>query len=97
MSIKISYEEMESKAGSLDRSRDTINGELNNLLSQIQNLTSEGFVTDQASGAFNEMFHEYKMGADKTIDALNRIASLLRQISSSMRQHDQEIASKIHR
>ncbi len=94
--INVSYAEMESAATQLATGRDEITQKLQHLQNQINNLVASGFVTDQASGKFNNAYNEYTTSANTVVNKLTEIQSFLTQTASAMRDMDSQIASKIN-
>lgn len=93
--LNVTYEEMHGKASELRAGKDQIEGELTSLANRINELVTSGFVTDSASGAFQEMYTEYTTSAKNTIAALDQIASTLSQMATTMQETDQAMANQI--
>ncbi len=93
--LNVTYEAMESEATALINGKEQITQQLQTLKSRIENLVSNGFVTDQASGAFNEMYQNFTNSASNTISALDGIANGLRSMANAMRETDSQMASQI--
>ena len=94
--IKVSYAEIEQAASQLGSGREEITTKLQNMQSQIANLVSSGFVTDQASGKFNDAYTKYTQSANTLIAQLNEIQQFLTGTANAMRELDSQIASKIN-
>ncbi len=94
--IKVSYAEIEQAATQLGSGREEITSKLQNMQSQIANLVSSGFVTDQASGKFNDAYTKYTQSANTLIAQLNEIQQFLTGTANAMRELDSQIASKIN-
>lgn len=93
--IKVSYGEIESAASQLGAGREEITQKLQSLQSQIQNLVSSGFVTDQASGKFTDAYTRYTTSASSVISQLHEIQQFLSGTANAMRDLDAQIASRI--
>lgn len=93
--INVTYDAMESEAQALLTGKEEIEASLNNLANRITGLVSNGFVTDSASGAFNEMYQNYTTSAKNTIASLEQIADTLRKMAQAMQETDQNLASSI--
>ncbi len=93
--LNVSYDAMESEASALVSGKEQINQQLQALKTRIDNLVTNGFVTDQASGAFNEMYTNFTTSAANTISALDGIASGLRQMANTMRETDTQLANQV--
>lgn len=94
--IKVSYAEIETAASQLGTGRDEITTKLQNMQTQIGQLVSSGFVTDQASGKFNEAYMKYTTSANTLVAQLSEIQQFLSGTANAMRDLDQQIASKIN-
>ena len=94
--IKVSYAEIESAGTQLGAGREEITTKLQNMQSQIGQLVSSGFVTDQASGKFNDAYMKYTTSANTLIAQLNEIQQFLTGTANAMRDLDSQIASKIN-
>jgi WXG100 family type VII secretion target len=93
--ISVSYGEIENAATQLAAGREEITGKLQHLQAQIQSLVSSGFVTDQASGRFNDAFTKYTSSANSVIGQLDEIQRFLTGTANAMRELDAQIASRI--
>lgn len=93
--IKVSYAEIESAASQLRVGREEITSKLHSMQGQIQNLVSSGFVTDQASGKFNDAYTRYTTSANTLIAQLTEIQSFLTSTAGAMRDLDAQIAAGI--
>ena len=80
--ITLDYESMRSEASNLRSQEEQIKGELMALRGKIGSLVETGFVTQHSSGAFQQRFEDFKVGADQTISSLSDLASQLEQIVS---------------
>ncbi|PRI10566.1 WXG100 family type VII secretion target [Leucobacter massiliensis] len=94
--ITVSYAEIEQSATQLGVGRDEITQKLQALQTQIGNLVASGFITDQASGKFNNAYTEYTASANTVINKLTEIQNFLTQTASAMREMDAQIAAKIN-
>lgn len=94
--INVTYAEIETAATQLGAGRDEITTKLQNMQTQIGQLVSSGFVTDQASGKFNDSYTKYTASANTLISQLNEIQQFLNSTANAMRDLDSQIASKIN-
>ena len=94
--IRVSYGEIETAASQLGAGRDEITQKLQSMQVQIQNLVSSGFVTDQASGKFNDAYMKYTTSANTLISQLEEIQQFLIATANAMRDLDAHIASRIN-
>lgn len=95
--LNVSYDAMHEEAGALQQGRAQIEADLTNLANRINNLVVSGFVTDSASGAFQQMYTEFTTSAKNTIASLEQIASTLTTMAQTMQETDQQMASSIGR
>ncbi|MBL5973872.1 MAG: WXG100 family type VII secretion target [Candidatus Leucobacter sulfamidivorax] len=93
--INVSYAEMEQAASLLGVGRDEITQKLQAMQTQINNLVASGFVTDQASGKFNNAYNEYTISANTVVAKLTEIQSFLTQSANLLRDMDAQIAARI--
>jgi WXG100 family type VII secretion target len=93
--LNVTYAEMENEAGALRSGRTEIESQLTALRNRIDNLVSSGFVTTSASGAFQNMYHEFTQGASQTIGALDNIAGSLSQMAQQLQETDEAMARGI--
>lgn len=94
--IKVSYAEIETAASQLGAGREEITAKLQAMQNQIRNLVASGFVTDQASGKFNDAYTKYTTSANTLIAQLNEIQAFLTGTANAMRDLDSQIAAKIN-
>ena len=94
--INVSYAEIEQAASQLGNGRDEITTKLQSLRTQIGNLVSSGFVTDQASVKFNAAYSEYTASANTVVNKLNEIQTFLTQTANAIRDMDAQIAARIN-
>lgn len=93
--ISVSYSEIEQSAAQLGSGRDEITQKLQFMQTQIGNLVSSGFVTDQASGKFQAAFADYTSSANAVVAKLTEIQSFLTQTAAAMRDMDAQLAARI--
>lgn len=93
--MNVTYSEMQSEASALRNGQQEIITQLNSLRNRINNLVTNGFVTDSASGAFQQMYDNFNNGATQTINALDQIASTLEGIANALQETDQALARQI--
>lgn len=94
--INVSYAEMEQAGTQLGTGRDEITQKLQQMQQLISTLVGSGFVTDQASGKFNEAYTEYTTSANTVIAKLTEIQTFLTQTAAAMRDMDAQIAARIN-
>jgi WXG100 family type VII secretion target len=93
----ITYAEIQSAANQLTNGESQINETLASLQAIIENLISNGFTTDTASGVFESAYQEFTAGVRSVVSGLTEMSSFLNSVASSYQEMDQSIASKISR
>jgi uncharacterized protein YukE len=93
--MNVSYDELVNTSNTLEKGRDSIFQELDNLRNRIGNLVTSGFVTDKSSGAFDESYRKYSEGARNTVQGLDEVVSFLRKVESTLRDADAQLAGAI--
>lgn len=95
VNLNVSYEDMRQQAHSLRTGQQEITDKLNVLRTQINNLVSSGFVTDQASGAFNASYEQFNHGATQTVSALDQLAGNLENMANTLQETDAQLAQQM--
>jgi len=93
----ISYAEIQAAATQLTTGESQINETLMSLQTVIENLITNGFTTDTASGVFQSAYQEFTAGIRGVIAGLTEMSSFLNSVAASYQDMDQSIASKITR
>lgn len=62
MSISVKYEDLQSTATQLNSGREEMVANLTRLKGLVDALVSSGFVTDQASGRFQQSYQQWNTG-----------------------------------
>jgi len=91
--MNVTYQEMTDAANKLTTGKEDINSKLTDLKNFIAQLVSSGFVTDQASGRFNETYQNFTTAATQTISALDGLSSYLKQAAQALQDTDQQLAN----
>lgn len=95
VNMHVSYADIQAEAGKLDAMKEQIQSDLTTAQTNIQNLTSGGFVTDQASAKFAQTYEQFTTGAKLTIDAMSDLATMLRQTAQALQDTDTQLASQM--
>lgn len=93
--VSVSYQEMQDQASKLNSARSDIDAQLGALRTQIAGLVSGGFVTDSASGAFQQSFDEFKKSSDQVMEGLDGMATYLNKAVETLSQVDTELANAL--
>lgn len=93
--MNVSYDEISSAATQLTTGQNDLETQLSQLRTFISNLVSSGFVTDQASGAFNETYEKFDTAAKQTVANLTVLSQNLNETARILQDTDQQIASQL--
>lgn len=93
--MNVTYADMQNEASGLRNGQQEIINQLNSLRNRINNLVTNGFVTDSASGAFQQMYDNFNNGAQQTINALDQIARTLEGMAQTLQETDQALARQV--
>jgi WXG100 family type VII secretion target len=90
--VHVDYEQLRSSASRLKSGQEDITGKLTQLKTMIDNLVSSGFVTDKASGKFQESYRQWDSGAKNVINGLQGMNEFLSKAISQHEQLDQQLS-----
>ncbi|MEZ0107322.1 WXG100 family type VII secretion target [Catenulispora sp. EB89] len=93
--INVTYGEMQQAAGQLTNFENQIEDVLKQAQAMITNLVNGGFVTDQASKAFDEAYGNFTKGATQMIGGMNGMCQYLNQAADQMQHMDTSLANAI--
>lgn len=93
--MNVSYSDLLNEANALLQGKEEINQQLSHLRTRIANLVSSGFVTDAASGAYNQAYEQFNMGATQTIGALDQLAANLQTVANTLQETDAQLAQQM--
>lgn len=93
--VNVTYDELNSVAGQLDQGKETLAQTLAHLQSVVQGLVSSGFVTDQASGAYDSQFGTYVTSTHQAIEALTGFSGFLRTAAQTLSDADSSLAAQM--
>jgi WXG100 family type VII secretion target len=86
---------MHDAATQLTNGEHQISSDLDRLQGIITNLVASGFVTDQASKAFDDSYQQFTSGAKNMMQGLDGMAQYLNKAASTMQETDSSLASAI--
>jgi WXG100 family type VII secretion target len=92
--INVSYERMGEEARNLRAAKDQIHDQLRQLANRIQQLVSDGFVTDSASVKFHENYQQFTTATTNAVSALEDIAANLDNTARVLQETDQQLAGQ---
>lgn len=93
--INVTYDELHRVAGQIDAGRDQLTQQLDMLSKEVDGLIANGFVTDAASGSYNEQFDTYTASTHKAIEALTGFAEFLRSSAQAFQETDNQLSNAI--
>ncbi|MBD8062894.1 WXG100 family type VII secretion target [Georgenia satyanarayanai] len=92
--INVTYEEMDNAASYLVTNKEEVQTTLSALRDYIENLVNSGFVTDQASTAFNQTYQDFTTNATEVIENLTNLGNYLTSAAEQMRATDEALAAQ---
>lgn len=84
--VHLNYEDLKSSASQLKSGQQEVETLLTRLKSRIDSLVASGFVTDQASGKFQQSYEQWNTGAKNVIAGLDGMSNFL---TTAVDQHQQ--------
>jgi len=93
--IHLTYADLTAAGNQLTTGQQDLETKLHELKAYVDNLVSEGYVTDQSSGAFQEQFAQFTTNATGCVGALEGMATFLRSAAQTMEQTDASLANAI--
>jgi WXG100 family type VII secretion target len=94
--LNVTYAEMSDSASKMRNDKNDIDAKLTECKSIVDNLTNSGFVTDQASGKFDEIHTEFVNSATKVMETLEQLSQWLDKAVDGMRDMDTQMASSLN-
>src|SRR5690606_41369317 len=93
--MNVSYTMMISAAGSMSTGQQTLTDTLTDLKRQVDELVAAGFVTDQASGAFQTTYEQFTTSSTQAVSAIDGLAGFLESAATSLSEVDSSLAKAI--
>ncbi len=84
--VHVDFQQLQSSAGQLQSGQHEVEALLTKLKAMIDNLVTSGFITDQASGKFQQSYEQWNNGAKNVIGGLEGMTGFLR---AAVQQHQQ--------
>ncbi|MFG1606763.1 WXG100 family type VII secretion target [Actinoplanes sp. NPDC049265] len=91
--VHIDYTELQNSATRLSAAQRDVEDKLNQLKTMIDNLVATGFVTDQASGRFQQSYEQWTTGARNVIGGLDGMTQFLRAAVSQHQNLDSQLGN----
>ncbi|MDH6119084.1 WXG100 family type VII secretion target [Kitasatospora sp. GAS204B] len=95
--LNVTYQEMSDTATTMRNNKADIDDKLNQCKSIVDNLTSNGFVTEQASGHFDEVHNEFNSSATQAMDTLDQLSQWLDKAVAAMRDMDTQLSGSLNK
>ncbi len=94
--LNVTYAEMSDSASKMRNDKNDIDAKLTECKSIVDDLTNSGFVTDQASGKFDEVHTEFITSANKVMETLEQLSQWLDKAVDAMRDMDSQMANSLN-
>ncbi len=96
VNFNATYQEINDTASKLRSGKEDVVSTLRDLKARVDQLVSEGFKTDQASGKFQTVYQEFDQGAQKVIDNLPILSQYLDQAVTAIQETDTQLANALN-
>lgn len=93
--VNVTYDEIRNAANQLRNGQETINDQLTQLSTLVNNLVQGGFVTDMASVTYRDQFDQFSTGAQQAISALEGLSAYLDQAADTLSATDSDLSNAI--
>jgi WXG100 family type VII secretion target len=93
--VNVTYLELEGAAARLATGQGELEDKLTVLKSMVDDLISQGFQTDRASGAFATAYDDFTTGAKTTIGGIEQMCAFLRRAAENFTSTDESLASSL--
>lgn len=94
--LNISYAEMSDSASKMRNNKDDIDSKLTECKNIVETLVGSGFVTDQASGKFDEVHTDFVTSANTVMDTLDQLSQWLDKAVDALRDMDSQLANSLN-
>jgi WXG100 family type VII secretion target len=95
--LNITYAEMSDSATRMRNNKDEIDHKLSECKIIVNDLTASGFVTDQASGRFDEVHNEFNSSATQVMETLTQLSVWLDKAVEALRDMDTQLAGSLNK
>jgi len=93
--VHVDYQQVQTSATQLKTAKEDINTQLMRLKSLVDGLVGSGFITDQASGKFQQSYEQWTTGAKNVIEGLEGMSSFLTTAIAQHQQLDQTLSQQL--
>lgn len=90
--VHVDYQQLQSTASQLQNGQHEMEAQLGRLKSMIDSLVGSGFVTDIASGKFQQSYEQWNNGAKNVIGGLEGMNGFLKNAITQHQQLDQQLS-----
>lgn len=90
--MSITYDDMRTSAKDLADGHSDIESRLTHLKNGIDNLVAAGFVTNSASGQFQDSYEEFNRGVKKVLGGLHGMSKFLTSAAGAYEDTDTQLA-----
>ncbi|MEZ0090213.1 WXG100 family type VII secretion target [Streptacidiphilus sp. EB129] len=94
--MNVTYQEMQDSASRMRNNKSDIDAKLTECKSIVDTLTTSGFVTDQASGKFDEVHTEFVNSANQAMETLDQLSQWLDKAVSAMQDMDTQLTGSLN-
>ncbi|MCX4751308.1 WXG100 family type VII secretion target [Kitasatospora sp. NBC_01287] len=94
--LNVTYQEMSDTATTMRNNKADIDDKLTQCKSIVDSLTANGFVTEQASGKFDEVHTEFVTSANQAMDTLDQLSQWLDKAVAALRDMDTQLSSSLN-
>ncbi|HEY3867645.1 MAG TPA: WXG100 family type VII secretion target [Actinocrinis sp.] len=94
--LNVTYGDMSDSASRMRNNKADIDAKIADCKSIVDTLTGSGFVTDQASGRFDEVHTEFVNSANQLMDSLDQLSQWLDKAVSSLQDMDTQMAQSLN-
>ncbi|MCB5907529.1 WXG100 family type VII secretion target [Streptomyces sp. NPDC050161] len=95
--MNVTYGEMQDSATRMRNNKADIDSKLSECKSIVDDLTASGFVTDQASGKFDEVHTEFVTSANQAMETLDQLSQWLDKAVSAMQDMDTQLSGSLNK
>ncbi|HEY0532003.1 MAG TPA: WXG100 family type VII secretion target [Actinoplanes sp.] len=94
--LNVTYAEMSDSATRMRNNKNDIDSRLTECKSIVDQLTASGFVTDQASGKFDEVHTEFVNSANTLMETLEQLSTWLDKAVDALQDMDTQLAGSLN-
>ena len=95
--LNVTYQEMSDTATTMRNNKADIDDKLNQCKSIVDSLTANGFVTEQASGKFDEVHSEFVTSANQAMDTLDQLSQWLDKAVAALQDMDTQLSGSLNK